>query len=80
MSRIRKRRAIKELSKKYAELRDKIEGNDDISNMSMDDISRLTDMERDAARDLIGSVLADKKESYAYSSQRMESRKTAYTR
>lgn len=57
----KKRRAIKELSKKYAELRDKIEGNDDISNMSMDDISRLTDMERDAARDLIGSVLADKK-------------------
>jgi hypothetical protein len=27
----------------------------------MDDISRLTDMEREAARDLIGSVLADKK-------------------
>jgi len=49
------------LSKKYAELRDKIEGNDDISNMSMDDISRLTDMEREAARDLISSVLADKK-------------------
>nr|UVY32280.1 MAG: hypothetical protein [Bacteriophage sp.] len=49
------------MSKKYAELRDKIEGNDDISNMSMDDISRLTDMEREAARDLISSVLADKK-------------------
>jgi hypothetical protein len=49
------------LSKKYAELRDKIEGNDDISNMSMDDISRLTDMEREAAMDLISSVLADKK-------------------
>lgn len=57
----KKRKAIKELSKKYAELRDKIEGNDDISNMSMDDISRLTDMEREAARDLISSVLADKK-------------------
>lgn len=57
----KKRRAIKKLSKKYAELRDKIEGNDDISNMSIDDISRLTDMEREAARDLIGSVLADKK-------------------
>nr|UVN02126.1 MAG: hypothetical protein [Bacteriophage sp.] len=49
------------MSKKYAELRDKFEGNDDISNMSMDDISRLTDMEREAARDLISSVLADKK-------------------
>jgi hypothetical protein len=49
------------LSKKYAEIRDKIEGNDDISNMSMDDISRLTDMEREAAMDLISSVLADKK-------------------
>lgn len=57
----KKRKAIKDLSKKYAELRDKIEGNDDISNMSMDDIARLTDMEREAARDLIGSVLADKK-------------------
>lgn len=29
--------------------------------MSMDDIVRLTDMEREAARDLISSVLADKK-------------------
>jgi hypothetical protein len=57
----KKRRAIKELSKKYSELRDKIEGNDDISNMSMDDIARLTDMEREAARDIISSVLADKK-------------------
>jgi hypothetical protein len=57
----KKRKAVKDLSKKYAELRDKIEGNDDISNMSMDDISRLTDMEREAARDLISSVLADKK-------------------
>lgn len=57
----KKRKSIKDLSKKYAELRDKIEGNDDISNMSMDDIARLTDMEREAARDLISSVLADKK-------------------
>jgi hypothetical protein len=29
--------------------------------MSMDDIARLTYMEREAARDLISSVLADKK-------------------
>ena len=57
----KKRKSIKELSKKYSELRDKIEGNDDISNMSMDDIARLTDMEREAARDLISSVIADKK-------------------
>lgn len=57
----KKRKVIKNLSKKYAELRGKIEGNEDISNMSMDDIARLTDMEREAARDLIGSVLADKK-------------------
>lgn len=57
----KKRKIIKDLSKKYAELRDKVEGNDDISNMSMDDIARLTDMEREAARDLISSVLADKK-------------------
>nr|UWG30464.1 MAG: hypothetical protein [Bacteriophage sp.] len=49
------------MSKKYAELRDKIEGNYDISNMSMDDISRLIDMQREAARDLISSVLSDKK-------------------
>lgn len=57
----KKRKAIKDLSKKYAELREKFEGNEDISNMSMDDIARLTDMEREAARDLISSVLADKK-------------------
>nr|UVX55292.1 MAG: hypothetical protein [Bacteriophage sp.] len=49
------------MSKKYAELRDKIKGNDDIPNTGMDDISRLTDMEREAAMDLISSVLADKK-------------------
>jgi len=29
--------------------------------MSMDDIARLTDMEREAARDLISSVITDKK-------------------
>lgn len=57
----KKRKSIKELSKKYAELKEKYESNDDISGRNVNDRFRLTDMEKEAARDLIGSVLADKK-------------------
>lgn len=57
----KKRKSIKELSKKYAELKEKYESNDDISGRNINDRLKLTDMEREAARDLIGSVLADKK-------------------
>lgn len=57
----KKRKSIKELSKKYAELKEKYESNDDISGRNINDRLRLTDMEIEAARDLIGSVLADKK-------------------
>lgn len=57
----KKRKSIKKLSKKYAELKEKYENNDDISGRNINDRLRLTDMEIEAARDLIGSVLADKK-------------------
>lgn len=57
----KKRNSIKGLSKKYAELKEKYESNDDISGRNINDRLRLADMEREAARDLISSVLADKK-------------------
>lgn len=57
----KKRNSIKGLSKKYAELKEKYENNDDISGRNINDRLRLADMEREAARDLISSVLADKK-------------------
>lgn len=57
----KKRKQIKDLSKRYSELREKYEDNSDISNRSLNDLAMLNEMEEQAARDLIGSVLADKK-------------------
>lgn len=57
----KKRKSIKDLAKRYSDIKEKYEGNDDISDRSLNDLAKLRDMEEEAARDLIGSVLADKK-------------------